>query len=211
MPLPGSQKYAPDEQHEAKPWEDELVVRANEEVPITSVLSEYFNVPVPEQAYGWKTYCVQKWEHKDGGIDRQFRVYTDTNSAWCFAVHGFYTPVRLWRLRSGAATLKDAARELLRVYGIRIKEPTYQEQFEMIRQEASRKAVATTDSMLEALQVFLETVPGYTLRQFDVEVLRVVNLTIEEIQVFCAQNPSLEEARPWLRSKQEWLRGQISP
>lgn len=209
MPLPGSEKYRDAAVTETKPWEDELVVKANEEVPITSVLNQYFHADVPEDAYGWKTWCVQKWEHKDNGVDKQFRVYSDTNTAHCFAIHGLYTPVRLWRLRTGSPTLKDAARDLLRVYGIRVKEPTYQERFEEIREEASRVRAVTTDGMLEALQVFLGTVPDYSVRQFDPEVLRVVNSVIEEVQEFCSQNPSLEEARLWLRRVQDRLREEI--
>lgn len=209
MPLPGSEKYRDAPNHQEAPWEDELVVRANEEVSIVSVLNDYFHADVPENAYGWKTYCVQKWEHRDGGIDRQFRVYSDTNTAHCFAIHGLYTPARLWRIRTASPTLKDAARDLLRVYGIRIKEPTYQERFTAIREASSRTSKVTPDGMLEALQVFLGTIPDYTVRQFDPNVLRVVNSTVEDIQEFCSRDPSLEEARQWLQRAQAQLRVSI--
>jgi hypothetical protein len=113
-------------------------------------------------------------------------------------------------MRTGAAALKDAARALLKIYDIRIIEPTSAERFAKLREQANRKAVASADGMLEALQVFLATIPDYPTRQFDVSVLRVVNLTIEDIQEFCTQNPSLEEARQWLHERQARLSAQIS-
>lgn len=214
MPLPGSQKYRPDQESREKPWEDELVVRANAEVSIVSVLNDHFygrDRPVPEDAYGWKVKCPLAWEHKDGGVDRQFRVYSDTNSGHCFAIHGLFTPVRLWRIRTGSPTLKDAARDLLRTYGVQIRQPTYQERFAAIREESQMSLMVSPDGMLEALQVFLGRIPEYGTRQFDPDVLRVVNSTIEDIPGFCDQGPSLEEARQWLRKRQEQLRATVSP
>jgi hypothetical protein len=70
--------------------------------------------------------------------------------------------------------------------------------------------VATPDGMLEALQVFLGTIPEYAVRQFDPDVLRSVNLLVEEVQGFCTQqHPSLEEARQWLYEMQGRLSEQI--
>lgn len=211
MPLPGSQKYRPDEIEKDKPWDDPLVVRANDEVPITVLLREYWKLAIPEGAESWKVSCPFAGEHKDGGADRQFRVYSSTNSGWCFSVHGFLTPVRLWQMRVGSPTLKDAARDLLIKFGIRIKEPSWQERFALIRAEATERHTITAEAMVEALQVYLRGLPAYTTRQFDTDVLTHVNSLLVDIQQFCTRGATLEEARRWLVEAQTASARVISP
>jgi hypothetical protein len=211
-----ARNYRHDTEHRPKPWDDDLVVKANTEVSFIAVLNDAFygrSRPVPELAEGYKLECPLAWEHPRTSHvrdPRQFRVYSQSNSGYCWELHSLLTPVRLWRIRIGSPTLKDAARALLKAYDIRLTEPTSAERFAALRAAAHRKTVATPDGMLEALQVFLGTIPEYAVRQFDPDVLRSVNLLVEEVQGFCTQqHPSLEEARQWLYEMQGRLSEQI--
>jgi hypothetical protein len=60
-----------------------------------------------------KTYCpFGRFYHSDGGKEPAFRVYTDSNSAYCFSCKKYFTPTTLlsdaWDIPK-----KQAAQELL--------------------------------------------------------------------------------------------------
>jgi hypothetical protein len=74
----------------------ELISLANSRMSITRVCN-MLGVSVGDFTYGSiKTYCPfgQIW-HTDGGTSKAFRIYAATNSCYCFAGCGMFTPVTL--------------------------------------------------------------------------------------------------------------------
>lgn len=193
--LPGSDKYRQASQSDP-PWRHPLVEKANAEVPIAEVLSDYFATPVPAEAEGWKVRCPFAVEHEDGGIDRQFRVYASSNSGYCFALHGRLDPVRLWRLRSWFPSLKDAAEDLLRTYGIDYRPRPYKERMAGLRTGSAFEV--DTAALVQALQVYLVNHPLYEARQYDDSLLRGVNYILNEAHDACAQAERLGDVERWL-------------
>lgn len=69
---------------------------ANERVSITDALDMVGASVGQYAAASMKLYCpFGHVFHQDGGAERAMRVYTDTNSAYCFAGCGYFSPVKL--------------------------------------------------------------------------------------------------------------------
>lgn len=72
-----------------------LIDEANERVSIVKVC-RLIGMDVFEGAVG-KMYCpFGMFNHSDGGAAKAFRIYTESNSAYCFSCRIYYTPVRLY-------------------------------------------------------------------------------------------------------------------
>lgn len=93
--------------------------RANAEVGILHVC-RLIKMDVPDDvALGRsvRVYCpFGETAHKDGGEEPAFRIYPDSNSAWCFAEQVYFSPVRLYALSIGVDET-EAARQLLESIG----------------------------------------------------------------------------------------------
>lgn len=154
--------------------------RANA-VPIQSVLSDLFGIYVPTGLdRSWKTTCAFSFEHPDGGVERNMRVY-GSNSAFCFAMHGFLTPVRLIQIRSEVGA-KRAAAILSERYGL-VKRVPY---WERMRQLVLDKSVKVQDSgspthAVAALQAALGRLESYQVRQFDQDVMQAMEDELERL------------------------------
>jgi hypothetical protein len=198
--LPGADKYrrSTDRDDADAPWNDPLVLRANRDVALTAVLNDYFDAHVPSDAEGWKTYCPFAKEHEDGGLDKQFRVYTSSNSGHCFALHGTLDPVRVWRLRRYFATMPDAARDLLDTYGVAYRRKPYRERMAELRDRPAFTIAPT--QVVQTFNVWLRAQPGYHEHQYDQDVLRSVNSALSEVHDLCARARDLEEVELWLQS-----------
>lgn len=74
------------------------VAIANDIVPIITAC-KLIGMSLPEDVgyrRSTKLYCpFGELYHVDQGVDRAFRIYIDSNSAFCFAGCGFFTPVSL--------------------------------------------------------------------------------------------------------------------
>src|SRR5882724_1752587 len=91
---------------------------ANDYVSIRKVLG-WAGIYVPEVSYGrsWKTRCpFGEMYHIDMGSEKSMRVYSDTNSAYCFQGCGYLSPVSLHSKISGLPW-QDAAEDLLQRMG----------------------------------------------------------------------------------------------
>jgi hypothetical protein len=200
--LPGADKYRrPDDSVHA--WDDPLVGRANTEVRVEAVLNDHFAMHVPLEAEGWKTRCPFAAEHEDGGLDRQFRVYSSSNSGYCFALHGRLDPVRLWRLRSWFPSIRATAEDLLRSYGVEYRSKPYRERMALLRQSSGFRVDA--DSVVGALRVYLTSQPLYEARQYDDSILRGVNLVLNEVRDLCDRAETLGEVETWLQQSKQQL------
>jgi hypothetical protein len=185
-------------------WNDPVVKMANEKVSVVSVLNDHFGMQVPEDADGWKTTCPFYYEHEDGGIDRQFRVWAASNRSWCFAMHNVLDPVNLWRYRKFFPTGRDAAESLLTAYGIDFRPKPYQERMAALRGR-TEAYVADPDVIVQVLTLYLARLPGYDEAQYRPEVLRTVNLVLSEVHPFCATGPQEQEVKEWLHQAKERL------
>lgn len=75
---------------------EDAIQIANERISITKACSMIGMDVDGHAAASMKMYCpFGEIYHQDGGISKSFRVYPDTNSAWCFAGCGFFNPVKL--------------------------------------------------------------------------------------------------------------------
>lgn len=196
MPLPGSDKYRRPVEADDAPWLAPIVVKANTEVPFAEVLNRYFGMHVPVDAEGWKVRCPLYSEHEDGGLDRQFRVYASTNHGYCFALHGSLDPVRLWRQRSYFPSHQEAARDLLRAFDIDWHPVPYWERMAALRDQPPMSVDA--DTVVSALTVWLNQQPGYDARQYDKDVLTVVNYLWNQVPALCARTNDIAEVETWL-------------
>jgi hypothetical protein len=89
-------------------WVDE----ANDKVLITSVL-RITGVFVPDniaEGGNKKIFCPFGFYHSDHGLTKAMRVYTSSNTAWCFSCSKRYNPVSLaaayWDVRWDTAALR---------------------------------------------------------------------------------------------------------
>lgn len=195
--LRGSEKYARPDTSKTLKWDDPVVGMANTRVRVESVLNDHFGMSVPMDSDGWKTKCPMAHEHEDGGVDRQFRVYSESNRGYCFAMHGVLDPVGLWRLRNYYPTIRDAAEGLLKAYSIDFRPKPYAERMRDLLDREKSKTV-DPDTLSQAISVFLETLPSYEERQYDEAVLRSVNSILSEVRPFCDHTPNESEVAAWL-------------
>lgn len=141
-----------------------LIDLANEKVSITDVLG-WAGVYVPE-TFGRSVKVECPWGHlfhSDGGIDRSMRVYSESNSAFCFSCSVFYTPVRL-HARANDIDEKTAAGDLLDHIGYRPPEPldVWAEVTTVVTPKPDRTLLA------EALKYFCaRTIPQWHFRQLE--------------------------------------------
>lgn len=108
-----------------------------------------------------KMYCPFGVTHTDSGMERAFRVYADTNTAYCFACGRGWTPVRLmsefWDMRR-----QDAAEKMCKLAGVR--EHGWQERWEELRQPR----VPDRQGLAEALKTWCRRLrgPSWETEQF---------------------------------------------
>lgn len=155
--------------------------RANA-VPIQSVLQDLFGIFVPSGLdRSWKTYCPFYFEHPDGGVERNMRVY-GSNSGYCFAMHGFLTPVRIVQLRSEVGA-RRAAQILSDTYGLALKkEPYWVRMNQLILDQAVKvREAGSPTHAVAALQAALERLEGYADRQFDPDVIEALEAELEAL------------------------------
>ena len=101
------------------------VETANAKVPIT-VACQVIGMDLPDYA-GYqrplKVHCpFGEFYHVDGGLDPAMRIYPDSNSAYCFAGCGYFSPVWLVAQACDVSTY-DAAVSLLERVGHRPASP----------------------------------------------------------------------------------------
>lgn len=175
----GLDKYRPDAI--SRPV-DYWVALANENVRVEDVINEYFSpdLPIPYHSTSWKTSCPFQFEHEDFGFEKQFRVYSETNSCYCFKMHGHMDPVILWQSRLPGSTRRQAAIDLLETYGVETKTKSWRERFR--EAQAEKQSSFDPAPVMQAFQVMLSSLPDYGKRQFDGDVIETVDQYLQEIQ-----------------------------
>lgn len=145
----------------------ELIHLANTEVDITrafGMIDEHVDYAA---SVSMKIYCP--WgniSHADGGNTRSMRVYTSSNSAWCFAGCGYFDPVRLVADHF-EFDRAEAAEWMLREIGY--VHPDYESVWESLMQETPK---VDTASLAAALKVACSRMhPQWESVQFEGPVL----------------------------------------
>lgn len=175
----------------------DLVKLANDRMTITQALAE---IGAEVSLYGTttKTYCpFGHLYHSDMGASKAMRVYPDTNSAWCFAGCGFFSPVRVISLDKDL-TEEAAANYILDVTGY--VPDDYMSRWEALTKE---KETVDTDSLAEALKVACSRMhPRWEEIQFD----EAVSGKLAQCLSLLRQVRSAGDAEKWLRMTKEAMR-----
>lgn len=155
------------------------VVQEANKIPIEQVLLDQFNIDVPADAGSWKTNCPLESEHSDGGIRKSMRVYSNSNSSWCFS-HGMkFTPVYLWQLATGLPKIR-AAYDLLNTYGQSFRVQGYAERWDAMN-EKEVKGIEV-DNLREAIRLFASTLPQFSIRQYDPQVMKMLTMIFTHME-----------------------------
>lgn len=141
------------------------VVYADEQVAITTAC-RLIGMRVPEAVDMGRPVKVRcpfgEIYHRDRGAETAFRIYPDSNHAYCFACAQRYGPVRLVSLAWGISA-RQAAAELLERAGV--KPVTLADLWAEV---ADRSVVPDTTMLAEALKTYCARVaPGWDADQFD--------------------------------------------
>lgn len=179
--LRGAEKYRrPPEDDPRRKRLNAEVERANT-VPIQTVLQDVFHLYVPSDLFrSWKTTCPFSYEHPDGGLEKNMRIYA-SNTAYCFGAHGVLTPVRMLQLQVNVSAVK-AARMLSDRYGLARSEPYWKRMEKLVLEQATKRQQAGSPTYaVAALQTALGRVPGYRDREFDPVVTKAMEAELERL------------------------------
>lgn len=149
------------------------VVREANKIPIEQVLMDRFNIDVPLEAGSWKTDCPLGAEHSDGGVRKSMRVYSTSNSAWCFSHSMKFSPVYLWQIATGLPRVK-AAYDMLEYFEVTYRRKSPTERWNELN-EFQDESSFDVDHIREAVRLYATTLPGFSTRQYDAEVMRLMN------------------------------------
>lgn len=176
----------------------ELVDRANA-LSIQTVLRDLFSLSVPDvDAFAsYKVNCPFSWEHSDGGMDKNCRVYGSTH-LYCFAMHGVLTPVRLVSIQRELRPAK-AAEWLLREYNLNRPRPWRERKDELIAaREQKFSVVGNTAMLVEALHMTLQNTEGYADKQYDDEFSNALGEQLDNLDsILGRKHVTEEEVRGW--------------
>lgn len=175
-----------------------LVELADTSVRIEEVL-RLFDVHIPEGAGSWKAFCPFSEEHEDGGVDRALRVFSESNSCMCFALHGPMTPSQVWEIHTGKSRVQ-ASEALLERFGIPTRRPTYQERVERLMAEHSKPTPIDRTEIWEGMNAHLRNDENYLKHQYDKNVLHVVKLIQTDINNLPDEMQS-EELDKWFSQR----------
>jgi hypothetical protein len=173
-----------------------VVAVANEMVNITVVCHE-IGVAIPEIAEGKsaKVHCpFGAVYHSDHGMETAFRVYPSTNSAFCFAGCGYFSPVYLYAQAFDITTMESATR-LLDLIGY--KPLSLVDAWAKVSAPPER---IDQSSLAEALKVYCSRIdPLWEERQFDPGIARALTRCLELVP----RVRTSEEARTWLETTKQ--------
>lgn len=141
----------------------------NSHVTINQVLRDLCDIYVPREVHSWRIHCPWGKDHSDKGVGKHMKVYWDSNTAHCFAGHGFFTPVKLWAAMKGTTQTK-AAKQMAKEYAIGRTADYYDRMVDMVMSldEEEPFDVATI------IQSVLPLHPAYIKNQFLPEVREYV-------------------------------------
>ncbi len=136
-----------------------------------------------------KMYCPQgELYHGDGGTDPVFRVYTDTNTAFCFRCSKYWTPVSLYADIKGVSR-KIAAELLLGIIGY--SKPVLDQSLLL----TTNKSIDYS-ALAEALKIFCaRACPDWEIVQLD----GLVAISLNKCLELLPKVTNSDEASEWLK------------
>lgn len=176
----------------------ELVTKANEVVSIYHVCDKVGIEYATYMGDKAKLYCpFGAITHMDGGEARAFRIYEDSNSAYCFACSQYYTPVKLYSDYSDLSE-EDSAEELLNEVGW--KEETFDERWDRLNAPGD---VYDPSYLPEALHTYCTRLdPDWVVTQMSEPYRSVVTLCVRASRAVT----SAKQADQWLEAAKERMR-----
>lgn len=170
--LPGSERFLISAQQRSgvstrpQTRAERTIARADE-VSIFTVLKDFLGltVPVAPDGSSWKTFCPWRDEHPDGGLDKGFRVYPDSNSAHCFVMHGYFTSSRLVAQQFGMRRV-SAAEKILRHYDLLRPAPWWERFADLARASEQHVTHIDPDFATAALRRTLLSRTDYSSKQY---------------------------------------------
>lgn len=127
--------------------------------------------------------------HSDGGSTKAMRIYPATNSAWCFAGCGYFTPVKLIAMDRGVTDQQAAELILERTNYVA---PDYESRWQAL---VEAQPTIDKDDLAEALKVACARMtPDWEDRQFDEEVAQ----KLRQCLGLLPKVRSAEDATKWL-------------
>jgi len=175
---------------------NELIEEANKRISIYMVCS-LIGVDVPEGRMGSsiKTYCpFGRFYHSDGGKEAAFRVYGESNSAYCFSCKKYFSPVSLHSSATDMSS-RDSAEFLLQKIGY--KKPSPEEIWNSV-QPADPDPDKTM--LNKALRIYCERVsPDWKNDQFDPAVADILDRCLSLLDSV----QTLVDADYWLGTSKE--------
>lgn len=171
-----------------------VIELADEKVSIAQVCA-WVGVDLPDGHYGksWKAYCpFGEFWHPDFGSSKSFRIYGDTNAAWCFAGCGRFGPTSLFAKFQGVS-FKAAARELLDRVGYR--PPSLEERW---KQATEVEDTPNTLWLGVALKTYCERVAGprWNLMQLDTEISGMLDKCLSLLELVKTSEDSIK----WMKA-----------
>ena len=178
---------------------DRLVTLANTKIPIERVLKDLFKIDVPPDAGGWKCECPLGYDHSDGGRTKAMKVYSASNTAWCFSHSRKFTPVSLWQIATDKLSRVESSKEILAYYGIDPNPPSLDARWEATHdphsaiqedlfkspQEIKEFESETSVSIIVGTFLsYLRSVPDYPTRQYEAPVMDTVNKILDGARSF---------------------------
>lgn len=144
-----------------------LIYKANSQVPIVSACKL---IGMPEMGYSYgspKMYCpFGDSSHMDLGATKAFRIYADTNTAYCFACGRQYRPVSLIALYNDIS--EDEAADYL-IEFFQINEPSVDEKWAELT--AEKPFSVDRADLIDSLKRYCARIsPDWEARQFEPEV-----------------------------------------
>lgn len=178
----------------------ELTALANEKVSIVEVCN-ILGMEVFEGG-NFKFYCpFGHLFHKDGGASKAFKLYPESNSAYCFACPMYFTPTRLMGMDKSLED-EEAAEYLLQLVGY--VPPTLD-----ARWEDARTVVVEidTDGLSTALSLYCRRIdPDWETNQFEEPVATIFRKCIE----LTSRVRTDEDATLWLNQTKEVMRSHLA-
>lgn len=182
-----------------------VVTLANEKVSIVAACRLAGVELSDEPGYGtsMKVHCpFETINHSDSGVAPAMRVYTESNSAWCFACQEYFTPVKLIAAHRGI-DYQNAATLLLDHVGYR--PASLSEQWAEL---TSRVTKPDRTLLADALKTYcLRVIPGWEIRQFDREEAAMLTRCLALIDRVKTE----EDAQRWLTTTKEVMARRFLP
>lgn len=141
------------------------IEKADDVVDIRDILKQMGRWAPSGDFYSYKIDCPWNYEHADGGLDKNCRIFGGTN-IYCWAMHGYLAPTTLYSKWKGISRQK-AAEILLDERGL-LRKPWREKWNELIdvREAAQSRGLGSKTDMVAALHTKLATYPEYVDNEF---------------------------------------------